>query len=111
MTSRKDAVREYKERSPNRGAFAIRCLPTGRVWVGASPNLDAARNGAWFALRIGQHRDRALQDAWKAHGEDAFEYEVLDTLDDDVAPMAVSDLLKEKMRHWAARLNAPTLLP
>lgn len=111
MTSRKDAIREYKERAPNMGAFAIQCLPSNRSWVGTSRNLDAAKNGAWFTLRLGMHRDHALQTEWNTHGEAAFQYKVLETLDGDVAAMAVADLLKEKARAWAARLNAPMLLP
>jgi hypothetical protein len=78
--------------------------------VGASLNLDATRNRAWFALRMGQHQDRSLQAVWHAYGETAFQYDVLEKLDDDVLPMAIADLLKEKMRAWAARLGAPTLL-
>jgi len=111
MTSRKDAIRDYKQRAPNRGAYAIRCAATERSWVGASTNLDAARNRAWFALRMGNHTDRGLQAEWNTHGEEAFHYEVLEKLEVDVLPMAVTDLLKEKMRDWAARLGAPTLLP
>jgi hypothetical protein len=111
MTSRKDAIREYKERAPNRGIFAIRLIAANRAWVGASLNLDATRNRAWFALRLGQHQDRALQAEWNTHGQAAFQYDVLEKLKDDVLPMAVSDLLKEKMREWALRLDAPTLLP
>jgi hypothetical protein len=110
MTSRKDAIREYKERPPNRGIFAIRRLATDRAWVGSSLNLDATRNRTWFALRMGQHHDRPLQAEWHAHGEAAFQYDVLETLKDDVVPMAIADLLKEKTREWAARLGAPTLL-
>jgi hypothetical protein len=111
MTSRKDAIREYKERAPNRGAYVIRCAVSDRVWAGASTNLDAARNRAWFTLRLGQHGDRALQAEWNTHGEATFQYDVLETLEDDVSPMAMSDLLKEKMRDWATRLDAPMLLP
>jgi hypothetical protein len=74
-------------------------------------NLDASRNRAWFALRQGQHQDRSLQAEWNAHGEAAFQYDVLERLEADVLPIAVSDVLKEKMRAWAARLAAPTLLP
>jgi hypothetical protein len=111
MTSRKDAIREYKQRAPNRGIFAIRRVATDRAWVGASRNLDASRNRAWAALRQGQHQDRALQAEWNTHGEAAFDYEVLEKLEDDVLPMTISDLLNEKMREWAARLGAPTLLP
>ena len=109
-SSRKDAVREYKERTPRRGVYAIRCQATSRVWVGASTNLGAARNRAWFTLRHGLHQEAALQAEWRTHGEAAFQYDVLDTLEDDVTPMAIPDLLKEKTRDWAARLGAPTLL-
>src|SRR5258708_29420436 len=102
MTSRKDAIREYKERAPNRGICAIRRVATDGAWVGASRNLDASRNRAWAALRQGQHQDRALQAEWNTHGEAAFDYEVLEKLKDDVLPMTISDLLNEKMREWAA---------
>lgn len=106
----KEAVKEYKARKPVRGAYAVRCTATGRVWVGSSPNLNAAQNGIWFSLRHGGHRDKALQDEWNAHGEPTFQYEILEKLDDDISPLAVNDLLKEKRRYWAARLGAPVLL-
>jgi hypothetical protein len=110
MTSRKDAIKEYKARAPNRGVFAIRCLASGGAWVGASLNLDASRNRAWSTLRLGQHPHRALQAEWTTHGEAAFQYDVLEKLKDDVLPMAISDLLKKNTRDWAARLGAPILL-
>ncbi len=108
--SRKQALREYKSRAPTRGAFAVRSLSTGRLWVGASPNLDAARNRIWFMLRSGSHRDRALQAEWNSYGEATFLFEVLETFDPDVPPIALSDLLKDRKSHWAKRLDASTLL-
>lgn len=110
-TTRKDAIRHYKDHPPARGAFALRNRVTGHAWVGASPNLDAARNGAFFMLRLGQHRDRALQAEWHAHGEPAFAFEVLETLAADAAPFSVADELKGMKARWAARLAAPVLLP
>ncbi len=110
MSSRKRALQEYKSRTPARGAFAVRSRTTDRVWVGASPNLDAARNRIWFMLRSGSHRDRSLQAEWDSNGEASFGFEVLETLDPDVAPMALTDLLKERKSHWAERLGASTLL-
>jgi len=80
------------------------------VWVGASRNLDAGRNSVMFSLRIESHREPSLQQAWNAHGESAFTYEVLEKLDDDVIPMAVKDLLAEKKKHWLTQLNAQGLL-
>ncbi len=108
--NRREAKRQYKERKPRRGAFAVRCRETGQVWVGASMDLDAARNGLWFTLRHGTHLDRLLQCAWNEHGEPAFEYEVLEELEDDVFPLAVRNLLKEKRARWVARSGARTLL-
>jgi len=108
--SRREARRQFKARTPDRGAFAVRCQANGRVWVGASTNLFAAKNGMWAALRMGAHRDPGLQADWNTFGEAAFRFDVLETLDEDVVAIAVSDLLKEKKRHWAGQLGASTLL-
>jgi len=108
--SRKQAIREFKERKPLRGVFAVRCTATGQVWVGSSPNLDATPNRIWFGLRLGSHHNRSLQREWNLHGEPGFQYEVLEKLDDDVAAMGVNDLLKEKKGQWVARLGAQPLL-
>jgi len=91
------------------GAYAVRCIATGRVWVGASRNLDATRNGCWYCLRNGLHQDKSLQDEWNTQGESDFQYEILDELENDVHPLAVADLLKEKKNFWIARLNAQPL--
>lgn len=109
--NRKAAIDEFKSRKPHRGVFAVRCAASGHAWVGASPNLDAARNGLWFMLRLGTHRDPALQAEWQVHGEPAFAFEVLEELEGDVLPMLVQDLLKQKKSAWAAREQARTLLP
>jgi hypothetical protein len=108
-TERKEAIRRFKERIPLRGAFALRCRMNGRIWVGSSPNLDAMKNRLWFCLRNGTGPDKALQEEWDRHGEQAFEYEILERLGDDVSPLALGDLLKEKRLHWIARLAADGL--
>lgn len=108
--SRKAAIQAFKERVPPRGAFAVRCGASGRVWVGASPNLTAAKNGLWMALRIGAYMDRALQAEWNAAGEASFSFDILETLEPDVSAVLVPVLLKEKKRNWAAQLGAAVLL-
>jgi hypothetical protein len=108
-TSRKEAIRKFKERKPLLGAFAIRCIETGRVWVGASRNLEATRNGSWFCLRHAGHPDKSLQLEWNQYGEAAFQYEILETLDADLLPISVPGLLQEKQSHWAAQLGARSL--
>jgi hypothetical protein len=106
---KKKAAEDFKNRKVPRGIFAVRCKETGGTWVDSSPNLDAARNGTWFGLRAGGFRDKSLQAEWNAHGEDAFEFEVLEILPDDVAAMNLRDVLKERKRLWAEKLGATAL--
>lgn len=104
--SRRDAVRDYKERKVAAGIFSLRCTATGETWVGASRNLDQM-NGVYFSLRMGSHRNAALQAAWKAHGEAGFDYAVVESLDDDdLTPIGRASWLKDRERHWMATLNA-----
>jgi len=94
----------------SRGIFAVRCVHSGKIWVGASTNLSASRNGLWFMLRSGSYQDKELQAEWQAHGEQAFSFEVLHTLDEETHALAVNDQLKEEKSIWAAKLSAQPLL-
>src|SRR5271169_4662406 len=97
---KRQARREYKERKTPKGIFAIRRAGSSEVWVGASTHLDSERNGIWFQLRLGQHQNKSLQAEWNVKGEEAFSYEILETLDDDVLPLALKDVLRERQKHW-----------
>jgi hypothetical protein len=106
---RKDAIRKFKERKPTCGVYAVRSTATGAVWVGSFANLEAIRTRLWFSLRLGSHRDKALQDEYNAHGERTFQYEILEKFDDDLCPIEVSDRLKDRRHHWATQLGARVL--
>jgi hypothetical protein len=108
--SRKEAIRNFKEQKVLAGAYAVRCTVTGRVWVGVSRNLDATKNGCWFMLRSGSHQEKSLQAEWNARGEQAFEYEVLEALGDDVHSLNIAALLKEMKSVCVARWSASPLL-
>lgn len=103
---RRDIAREYKERKVPLGIFSLRCAPTGETWIGMSRNLDGAANSALMSLRLGSHRNAAMQAAWKAHGEAAFTYAVVESLDEDLSPIGKEDWLKARLRHWIAALEA-----
>ena len=100
------ARKEYKSRKTPKGIFAVRCKATGEAWVGASNHLDSQGNQIWFVLRSGLHRNQPMQAAWNAHGEASFAYEILETLDDDVPPLLLKDLLEERRKHWQRVLGA-----
>ena len=90
----------------------MRCRPTGSVWVDSAMDLEAAEKRAWFLLRNGDRQmDASIQAEFETHGQEAFSYEVLETLDDEVMPMALQDLLKEKKLHWMAQLGARKIWP
>lgn len=80
MESRADLRRRYKEEGRPMGVYAFRNAVNGKVLVGASQNLPGAENAMRFQLKLGSHRNRELQADWKAHGEAAFGWEVLDEL-------------------------------
>jgi hypothetical protein len=103
---RKEAIRQYKELKIPQGIFAVRCRPTGAAWVDASRNLTASKNRTWAELRMGGHRDKPLQAEWNAHGEAAFDFEILETLEEDVSAILLPDLLKGRKAHWVAQLQA-----
>jgi hypothetical protein len=50
-----------------------------------------------------------LQKEWNTYGEQTFQYEILEKLDDDLSPIGVSDLLKEKKLQWVAQFGARKL--
>ncbi len=88
----------------------MRCDSTGHAWVGASRDLNAARNGLWFMLRTGSNRNAELQAEWKSTGNSASASTCSRNSTRRLA-FLVNDLLEEKMREHAAREQARTLLP
>ncbi len=103
--SRKDLVREYKERKPRPGIFAVRCAPSEETWVGAARNLDTQKNGIWFQLKMGAYVNAELQAAWNAHGADAFAFDTLEEVSDENEQI-VDLLLKERAAFWRNKLGA-----
>ena len=103
---KREARREFKLRKTPKGVFAVRCTATGEVWVGGSTHLDSAKNGLWYQLRNGLHRNQRLQAAWNARGEAAFAFEIVEELDPELAPLLVGDTLGERSQHWLKAMGA-----
>jgi hypothetical protein len=106
---RKAAKAAYKERKSVAGTYAVRCVPSGQVWVGAAPNLDTIQNRIWFSLRHGNSSFPTLQAAWNEHGAESFTFEELERLDEDVNPYRRKDLLKERAASWQESLQAQAI--
>jgi hypothetical protein len=106
---RRQIASEFKKRKVPQGIFAIRCSASGQVWVGSSPNLDAASNSNWFQLRSGLHRNKVMQAAWTQHGESSFLFEVVDQFDEDIAALNLRDHMTLKKAEWCEVLQAEAL--
>jgi hypothetical protein len=107
--TRKAAVGAYKERKPAMGIYAVRCGATGQCWVGRAPDLAKIQNRLWFTLRMGNNPHRTLQQAWNAHGADAFAVETVEQLVDEDIAFARERLLKDRLAHWCAQLGAEAI--
>ena len=108
---RRQAVRDFKERKVLRGVFAVRCAAAGQVWVGASRNLAQQQNAIWFGLKNGGYINRAVQAAWREHGEASLTFEVLETFDDEeMGAIGRADLAKARAAHWRDQLGAAKLV-
>jgi len=80
MKSRKDLIREYKERKKPAGVFQVKNTANGKVLLGSSLNLDGALNRHKFLLSIGRHPVEALQKDWKDLGPDKFTFDILEVV-------------------------------
>lgn len=103
---RKAAVKAYKERTAAPGIYAVRCTVTGEAWVGGAPDVSTILNRLRFTLAQGGNPHRALQQAWIAHGADAFVLEILETLDEEDSGLARDRVLKNRRTWWIEKLGA-----
>lgn len=103
---RKAAISAYKERKVEAGIYAIRCRPSDQIWVGSAPDLATIQNRLWFTLRQGSNSHRSLQQAWTAHGAEAFAFEIVERLEDEAIDYVRSRLLKARLLRWTDELQA-----
>jgi len=78
--SRKELNDEYAKRPKPAGVFQIKNIANGKVLLGSSLNLEGPLNSHRFMLKIGSHRNKALQQDWNEYGEQNFVFEILETV-------------------------------
>lgn len=64
------------------GIYQIRCIPSGKIYVGSAVNLQERWRHHKSALRHNRHVNAYLQAAWEKHGENNFEFVVLEIVND-----------------------------
>ncbi len=103
---RKAAVSAYKERRVAAGIYTVRCTPSGQAWVGSAPDLSTIQNRLWFTLGHGRNAHRSLQEAWNAHGVEAFTFEIVERLEDEDIGYIRDHMLKGLLIRWTEKLQA-----
>jgi group I intron endonuclease len=63
------------------GIYQIRCMPTGKIYIGSAVDLRERWEHHRQSLRRGDHRNLHLQNAWDKYGEASFEFSVLELVD------------------------------
>jgi len=106
MKTKQDIKREYRERKKPAGVFQIRNTVNGKVLLGSSLNLEGPLNGHKFMLRIGNHRNAALQKEWDEFGESAFVFEILEVVKvKDEPDFSLEDELTLLEQIWLEKLQ------
>jgi group I intron endonuclease len=60
------------------GVYLIRNVLNGKVYVGSSVDPSMRRARHFSALRHRRHHNAHLQNAWNAHGAEAFKFEIIE---------------------------------
>jgi hypothetical protein len=105
---REELLRQFSDRPPQNGIFALKNAVTGEAWVGVSRNLDTQINGLRVRLNSNQFMNKDVQASWNAHGEDAFSYEVIERFV-ETDPYVLELKRSERAAYWREQLNAGTV--
>ena len=81
MIDKKQLKEDFKNFVPPKGIFVFRNKINGKVFIGSSLNLKNKDVRIKLMLNMGNHSIRGFQDDWTTYGEDAFDYEILETLE------------------------------
>jgi len=105
MDRKKELKLQYKEMKTEGGVYQIRNTKNQKVFVTATPNFKTI-NGRRFMLRDGGHKNRQLQEEWNQFGEGAFEFEVLEVLEEKKEGyFDKADELEKLEEKWLEKLQ------
>ncbi|MBK7048137.1 MAG: metalloregulator ArsR/SmtB family transcription factor [bacterium] len=102
LRRRKEWMELYKQARKAAGIYAVRNTATGRVLLGSSVNLHGPLNRHRTELKLGSHRCTELQADWNRLGQDAFVFEILDKVPDELAGLERDGALRQLELKWLA---------
>jgi hypothetical protein len=113
MSTKKEQKDAYKQMKFRVGIFKITNKQNNKLFLKISTDLDRAYNSDLFQLKLGSHKNIALQKDWNSFGADAFEFALFDelkTLDTATELDIKKDLEELLMLHKTELLNKGIVL-
>ncbi len=101
--NKKDLKQSYKDSPTTAGIYLITNTQTGHKLLASAANAQGVLNRHQFELKFGQHRNKALQQAWNQSGETAFEFTVLEKVKPD--EQNVKAALENMLEAWQQKLR------
>lgn len=104
-----DRKKELKEQAKDvkivAGIYQIRNTSNQKVFIESTRNFKTM-NGKQFQLEMGSHPNKNLQQEWKEFGKEAFQFEVLETLEKkEGVYFDEKDALKKLEEKWLDKLQ------
>lgn len=101
--NKKDLKQSYKDSPTTAGIYLIANTQTGHKLLASAANAQGVLNRHLFELKFGQHRNKALQQAWNQYGEPAFEFTILEKVKPD--EQNVKAALEKLLETWQQKLR------
>ena len=80
MKTKKELINDYKKMKPVMGVFMIRNNKNNTFFIDNSIDIHSKYNRHRIELRLGNHKNKSLQNDWKKYGEDNFSFRILNEL-------------------------------
>ncbi len=105
MNRKKELIQQYKEMKKEGGVYQIRNIRNGKILILSTPDFKTM-NGRRFELEMGSYRCTMLQKEWNDFGQEAFVFEILETLDEEEKGIFdKKDALKKLEEKWLKKLQ------
>ena len=103
----KSAIKKaYKQAKQPMGVYRIRVSGQDTVFVGYAMDITARFNRHKAELKFGNHRNKDFQKLWNSLGEAAFEFDMLDLLDQkENTREQIDEELRTLMDMWIQKLE------
>src|SRR5690349_9023499 len=102
---KKDLKKEYQQTDLQMGIYQIKNSVNGKIFIGAGENLPGIINSNRFQLKLGNHKNKALQEDWNRYGEDVFIFEILDEIQPNLVENRNNrEVLNEQLIIWLENL-------